>query len=243
MDGFQELLHWIYVGIMLVGALIFFGWSRNPKGVPRYEYLIAMFIPIWSAAAYMAIAFGQGLVEIEGQTTYIPRYLDWVVTTPLLLLALSLTAMHKQKKDVTIIVGLMGADVFMIVCGLIADLSVTPIRYVWYGLGVAAFLVILWLIWVTLRRQVMATQTPQMQRIYQRAALYLTIFWVGYPLTWLIGPSGLGLVSQDVDTFLFVMLPAFSKVGFSLFDLSMLRGLDIETETLESAQHSTAAAR
>ncbi|MDX1994782.1 MAG: bacteriorhodopsin [bacterium] len=222
----ESTLHWIYVGVMLLGALIFFLWSRNPKGVPQYEYLIAMFIPIWSGAAYMALALGQGKIEIDGQIIYVARYLDWIVTTPLLLLALSLTAMYKKPKDVTLIASLMGADVFMIVCGLIADLSETPIRYIWYGLGVAAFLVIMWLVWVTLNRRVMATQDNRMQQIYRTLAAYLTLFWIGYPLTWLIGPSGLGLVSQEVDTFLFVFLPMFSKVGFSLLDLSLLRSLN-----------------
>jgi bacteriorhodopsin len=43
---------------------------------------------------------------------------------------------------------------------------------------------------------------------------------------WIIGPSGLGLIDQNWDTLLFVILPIFSKVGFSLYDLSLLRDLD-----------------
>ncbi len=64
------------------------------------------------------------------------------MTTPLLL-ALAFTAMHYVGKNKTLIAGLMGADVVMVVCGLIADLSPTPLRYVWYLLGVVAFLVVL----------------------------------------------------------------------------------------------------
>jgi bacteriorhodopsin len=237
----ESTLHWIYVGIMLAGALIFFLWSRNPKGVPQYEYLIATFIPLWSAAAYMGMALGQGKLEIDEQTTYVARYLDWVVTTPLLLVALSLTATFHKEKKYTLMATLVGADVFMIISGLIADLSQTPIRYIWYGLGVLALLVIFYLVWVSLRRWVMENQTPEIQRIYTRLAAYLTIFWIGYPLTWLLGPSGIGLFSQEVDTLLFIFLPVFSKVGFSLYDLSMLRNLDKTPDTSRPSTHSTVA--
>jgi bacteriorhodopsin len=232
----EATLHWLYVAVMAAGALLFFIWSQNPRGVPKHEYLIAMFIPIWSGAAYMGMALGQGKIEVDGQITYYARYLDWVVTTPLLLLALSLTAMYKTSKDWTTIAGIMGADAFMIICGLIADLSETPARFVWYGLGTAAFLVIMWIIWVTLRRKAAENPDPRIAGAFNRAAAYLTIFWIGYPLTWLIGPSGLGLVPQSVDTLLFVVLPIFSKVGFSILDLLQLRSLSSTDEGLPNRQ-------
>lgn len=143
----ETVLYAIYIGAMLIGAGIFLVWAQDRRGVPAEEYLIAIFIPLWSAAAYLAMAMGQGSLEVDGQITYYARYLDWVVTTPLLLLALSLTAMYKTAKDKTLIAALMGADVFMIVTGLLADLSETPIRYVWYGLGVVALVVIFYLVW------------------------------------------------------------------------------------------------
>lgn len=223
----ESTLHWIYVAIMAAGALIFLAWSQNRRGVPKEEYLIAMFIPIWSAAAYIALALGQGKVEVNEQITYFARYLDWVVTTPLLLLALAFTAFFKVKKDYTLIAGVIGADIFMILTGLIADLSVEPARYIWYGLGVVAFVVIMYLLWVPMRAEAAAHPESRIGGIYTRGLTYLTIFWIGYPLVWLIGPSGLNLVSQDIDTLLFIVLPIFSKVGFSLYDLMMLRDLNM----------------
>jgi bacteriorhodopsin len=222
---FETLMNTFYVLVMAAGALLFVAWSRDPRGVPQYEYLIATFIPVWSGAAYLAMAFDQGKLAVDGQITYYARYLDWVVTTPLLLLALALTAMFGIKKDKTLIAALIGADVFMILTGLIADLSPTPIRFVWYGLGVAAFLVILYLIWVPLKAQA-DSQGPELGRIFRRAAGLLTVLWVAYPLVWLLGPSGLGLLSQTLDTLLFTLVPIVSKVGWSIVDLSSLRALN-----------------
>jgi bacteriorhodopsin len=58
------------------------------------------------------------------------------------------------------------------------------------------------------------------------AFTYFTVLWMGYPTAWLIGPSGLGLVNQTIDTLLFCVLPFFSKVGFSFLDLHGLRNLN-----------------
>ncbi|MCT2536507.1 bacteriorhodopsin [Aquibacillus koreensis] len=220
-------LHWIYFIIMAIGALYFYLLSRNPSGVPRYEYVIAIFIPCWSGTAYMSIALGQGFLEMNERTIYFARYLDWVVTTPLLLLALSLTAMfYKKQKDKAIIGSLIGADVFMILTGLIADFSEGAQKYIWYSLGVIALVIILYIIWYPLR-QIATTSSEELGKHYTRTALYLTLFWIAYPTVWLLGPSGLGLTQSIVDLLAFIILPIFSKVGFSILDLAGLRRLGL----------------
>ncbi|MBF2063608.1 MAG: bacteriorhodopsin [Calothrix sp. C42_A2020_038] len=221
----QAIFHWVYVGGMTVGALHFWTLSRNPRGVPQYEYLVAMFIPIWSGLAYMAMAIDQGKVIAAGQTAHYARYVDWIVTTPLLLLALSWTAMQFIKKDWTLIGFLMSTQVVVIATGLIADLSVRPwVRYLWYMCGVFAFFIVLWGIWSPLRAKT-REQGQELSNLYDKLVTYFTVFWVGYPIVWIIGPSGFGWINQTFDTFLFCLLPFFSKVGFSFLDLHGLRNL------------------
>lgn len=231
----QTLFHWIYVLAMAVGALYFIGLGNKPHSVPRYEYLIATFIPIWSGLAYMAMALDQGKVEIAGQVTHYARYIDWVVTTPLLLLALSTTAMYFIVKDWTLIAALMGTQVIVIVTGLVADLSTDrTARLLWYTCGVVAFLVVLWGIWVPLRAKTRG-QGIELSKLYDKLLVYFTVLWIGYPIAWLIGPSGLGWIDQTVETLLFCVLPFFSKVGFSYLDLNGLRRLDRLRSTVTTA--------
>jgi bacteriorhodopsin len=220
----ESTLYWIYVAAMAIGAITFVVMSRDPRGVPKYEYLIATFIPVWSGLAYLSLALDQAKIEVDGQITHYARYLDWVVTTPLLLLALALTAMHHVSKNKTLIAALMGADVIMILTGLVADLSPTPLRYLWYTLGVAAFLVILYLIWVPLKA-IADGQGPELAAIFRRVAGLLTVLWIGYPTVWLLGPSGLGVIGPIADTALFVFIPIVSKVVWSFVDLTSLRNL------------------
>ncbi|MDM9379766.1 bacteriorhodopsin [Chlorogloeopsis sp. ULAP01] len=225
----QDIFHWIYVALMAIGALHFWSLSRNPRGVPQYEYLVAILIPIWSGLAYMAMALGQGKVEAAGQVAHYARYVDWIVTTPLLLLALSWTAMQYIRKDWTLIGFLMSTQVVVITSGLIADLSERNwVRYLWYICGVFAFLIVLWGIWVPLRAKT-KTQGLELSNLYNKLVTYFTVFWIGYPIVWIIGPSGFGWVNQTIDTFLFCVLPFFSKVGFSFLDLHGLRNLQDST--------------
>ncbi len=220
-----NILHWIYVLVMFGGSAIVAFLSRNPKKVPKIEYFLAFFIPIWSALAYMAMALGQGMVEVENQIAFYARYLDWIVTTPLLLISLSLVAMYRVKKDIILIAGLVAADIIMILTGLIADISKGNLRYLWFIIGIIGFFVSLYIIWIPLVK-IADSQGETIGKIYKGLALYLTIFWIGYPTTWILGPSGLGLISQTWDTYLFVILPIFSKVGFGLLVLFKLRGLE-----------------
>ncbi|WP_051254743.1 bacteriorhodopsin [Halobacillus kuroshimensis] len=225
MSRFDIVMHYSYSAIMFIGAVTFFIWSQKPRGVSKGEYIIAMIIPLWSGTAYLSIALGQGVLQEPDQTIYFARYLDWVVTTPLLLLALALTAMfYEPKKDKALIGGLITADVFMILTGLIADFSNDTLKYVWYGLGIAALLIVLYIIWYPLRK--MADKSGDgLKRHYRRMAAYLTSFWVLYPTAWVLGPSGVGAFEEVMEITAFIVLPILSKLGFTLLDLKGLREL------------------
>ncbi|MGY2133273.1 bacteriorhodopsin [Hymenobacter sp. HD11105] len=224
-------LYSIYIICMVLGAILFLYWGlADRRGVPRAEYLVAFLIPVWSATAYFALSTGQGTTE-AGDTTHFARYLDWVVTTPLLLFALASTGMYYIKKDRVIIGGLVLADVFMILTGLIADLSTGSVRWVWYGLGVMAFLGIMWTLWGPLRRRA-HSQGPALAAVYNKALSFLTILWIAYPVIWALGPTGIGALDSFTEKLLFVVVPILSKVGFSIVDLSGLRSLREQPEEL-----------
>ena len=216
---------WFYVACMAAGAAVILVMSRNPKGVPHYEYAAAAFIPIWSGLAYMASAFDQGVVEIAGRTVYLARYADWVVTTPLLLAGLAWTAMFYTRKHVSLIVGILGADVIMILSGLMADITTyEPLKWLWYIIGCVCLVIIFYVAWGPFRR-IAADQGSELAASYTRVATFLSVLWVGYPTIWALGPSGIGLFGETTEVALFVVLPILSKVGFSLFDLHELRKL------------------
>lgn len=217
---------WLYVALMAAGAILFVVWSRNPRGVPQSEYLVAAFIPIWSGLAYFTLITGQGIVEINGREVYLARYLDWIVTTPLLLLVLGWTAMHRLKnKRYTLIATLMAAQVIMIASGLLGELARPDgTGTIWFVIGCAALGVVFYMFWGPLYA-IAAQQGPDLTRVYRIAATYLTVQWCLYPIIVYSGPSYAGIIAKPLETWLLVIVPFFSKVGFSFVDLTLLRGL------------------
>ncbi|MGE6204851.1 bacteriorhodopsin [Guptibacillus hwajinpoensis] len=226
MNSIDTSLHIFYFIVMISSAIYFYLLSRNPKGVPLYEYVVAILITGWSGVAYLSIALGQGILERPEKTIYFARYLDWVVSTPLLLLSLALTAMFYQSKiNRTLIASLIAADIFMILTGLIADFSSESLKYIWYIMGLVALVIILVIVWGPLKK-IADGSNEQLAKHYKRVAIYLTSFWVLYPTAWFFGSSGVGVTAGIIDTLAFIVLPIFSKVGFGILDLHGLRKMN-----------------
>ena len=231
--NWQAVFHWLYIAGMAGGALYFASLSKNPRGLPKLEYFVATFIPIWSGLAYLSMVLPQGdlelgKIEVADHIAHFARYGDWIVTTPLLLLSLSWTAMHyHSKKDWTLIFSLIATQVIVILSGLIADLSVVPwVRYLWYTIGVVAFSIILWGIWKPLRAKTREQkEEPDLAKFYDRLTTFFTVTWICYPIIWIFGSSGLKVINSTTETFLFCLVPFFSKVVFSYLDLNGLRSL------------------
>ncbi|MFF5219257.1 bacteriorhodopsin [Micromonospora sp. NPDC000442] len=146
----MEFWLWFYVVVIAAGVALFRYWRANPKGIPPVEYSIATAIPLWSGFWYVVMAVGGGRIDVADQTTFWARYADWVVTTPLLLVALSLTAMHAlPRKRWGLVRALVAADIIMITSGFLADLMESRAgRYGLYAVGVVALLVVFGLIWI-----------------------------------------------------------------------------------------------
>jgi bacteriorhodopsin len=237
MNETEVLLHWAYVAIMLFSGIAFYLMSKNPKGVPYYKYIIHIFVVTWSGLAYSALALNQGTIEFQGQTVHFARYIDWVVTTPLLLLSLALTGKFTTRKEGWLIGAMMGTQAIMILTGLVAELSADETRqYFWYILGCIALVIVFYIFWGPLLK-IAKAQGPGIERVYRASATFLTVQWLIYPTVWLIGAPGMEILSPFATTVLFLIVPIVSKAGFGFFNLIKLRNLPAEDKPQPKPPH------
>lgn len=217
---------WSYVVVMVGGALWFIRWSRDAKGIPQASYRVVIAILLWSASWHAVLALGGGQTEVAGHPVHWARYADWVVTVPLLVVALTLTATHAVRdKRRGVMVAMVAAGVPMVLCGMAADFMTSrAARFTFYGLGMLALLVLLGLIWGPLRATAMR-QPRSMASLYKEVALLLSVLWASFPLVWILGPSGIGMFGDLADTALILVLSIVMKVGWSVVDLGRLRAL------------------
>lgn len=126
--------------------------------------------------SYHSVKTGHHLVKRQ---VYWARYVDWSLTTPLLLLDLALLAgMNGSNILVTII-----ADVIMILTGLFAAFGSenTPQKWGWYAIACIAYLVVIFqLVWVG--RKTAAAKGGKVGNFFAAIGGFTLIIWTVYPM-------------------------------------------------------------
>jgi bacteriorhodopsin len=235
---------WLGLGtvLMLLGTMYFLakGWGVEDPRQQEY-YIITILIPGIAAASYLSMFTGFGLTGVTlvgGETLeiYWARYADWLFTTPLLLLDIALLA----GADRNTIGALIGLDAFMIITGLVGALEKVPTyRYVWWTVSTIALIFILYFLYVNLGRAA-AEKDEDTQSTFNVLRNVILVLWSVYPILWLVGTEGAGVVNLYVETLAFMVLDVTAKVGFGLILLRSRAILGEEPSAPEPSAEATA---
>jgi len=226
-DGQQT---WLWIGFagMALGALAIAAVGRGARDEDKHHAVASFFVCLVAATSYFAMANGQGIVGVDGREVFVARYIDWAVTTPLLLLGLmmvglpQLRAGEDSRARIALLAGVIGADVLMIVTGLLAALSsADAVRYTWYAISCGAFLAVLALI-VGPVRGIARRQAGSTPGLYETLLRVLTVLWFVYPVLWLLGTEGTGTIGQTAEVAVFAIIDLSAKVGFGLLLVSRI---------------------
>ena len=121
--------------------------------------------------------------------------------------------------------GVIGADVIMIVTGLLAALSTNDtVRYTWYAVSCGAFLAVLALIYGP-AREIAKAQAGSSPALYETLLRMLTVLWFIYPVLWLVATEGTGVIGQTSEVAAFAIIDLTAKVGFGLLLVSRVAGI------------------
>lgn len=123
-----------------------------------------------------------------GQT----RYMDWTVTTPLLLLTTVLVLRVRTRHVLGPVLLMLGADVFMVVTGFIGEnmlgeggAVLTGPRLLWGTVSTLGYLVVVGVLFTQFRRHQRAAPAEE-ARAFQLMALATVTTWGVYPLGYLV---------------------------------------------------------
>lgn len=205
---------WIgFIGMALGSVALLLQMGRRTAGEEAHG-VIHSIVPMVAAGLYLLMALNQGGVVIDnGREFLFARYIDWSITTPLLLLGLALTAMDDLRKRLGLVLGIIGADLYMIATGYVAGYSPTGSadKWIWFLMSCGAFLAVYWVMWWPLRAE---ADLAGNGRVYRRNAAILSILWGLYPVVFLVGTDGLLLISPALATLCFMVLDLVSKVAY-----------------------------
>ena len=243
--GSEQLWLWLGTVGMLLGMLYFIarGWGETDRRRQEF-YIVTIFITAIAFVNYLAMALGFGLTTIqlggEAVPIYWARYTDWLFTTPLLLLDLALLAGASRNT----IYSLVGLDVLMIGTGAIATLSTSaaflgPVgnRLIWWGVSTGLLVVLLYFLYGELADEARKLSADA-QSTFNTLRNLIVFVWLVYPVWWILGTEGLGVVSLNIETAGFMVLDLVAKVGFGIILLSSREVLDAAGAAVGSAAQS-----
>eukprot|EP01026_Neomeris_dumetosa_P055659 TRINITY_DN5070_c0_g1_i1.p2 TRINITY_DN5070_c0_g1~~TRINITY_DN5070_c0_g1_i1.p2 ORF type:complete len:187 (-),score=27.86 TRINITY_DN5070_c0_g1_i1:94-654(-) len=148
-------------------------------------------------------------ISNDRQVVY-TRYIDWCLTTPLLLLDLIL--MTKMKS--TMITWVLFSDIAMIVLGIIGAFSESPYKWVYYAFSCLMLFVLTWgMLNPIFREELQINQTCTAAYIYLLS--YLLGVWFFYPIVWGLGTGG-QVISVDLEIILMGVLDVLAKPMFAV---------------------------
>ncbi|RYP78423.1 hypothetical protein DL771_000608 [Monosporascus sp. 5C6A] len=157
------------------------------------------------------------IVEITQRQVYWARYVDWSITTPLLLLDLALLA---GLSGYSILVTIT-ADVIMILTGLFASFADSKTqKWGWYAIGCLSYLTVIYQLAYKGRKAV-ANKDNKTRSFFGAISLFALILWTVYPIVWGFA-QGARIASVDGEIITYAVLDLLTKAVFGLWLLLTL---------------------
>jgi len=220
---------WVVFVVMLLSTLGFTFLAWRVPVQKRLFHVITTFITLFATISYFAMATGDGnsLSEtvIKSANKYVPdtyeyiyrqvfwaRYVDWSLTTPLLLLDLAFLA---GMDGASILIALV-ADLVMVLTGLFAAFGSTDgQKWGYYAMACIAYLVIVWQLVVGGRRAV-STKDNKTAKLFAAIGGFTLVLWTLYPIVWGIG-DGARKWSVDAEIIAYAVLDIMAKPVFGFW--------------------------
>lgn len=197
-------------------------------GRRKFQY-VSMTICGLASLAYLAMATKNGylLRADDGRLFFYARYIDWVLTTPLLLYDIAAVAGIESGETF----GIIGLDVLMIVAGLIGGTQTAEFRWLFWAFGMFTFVPIIYMLMNTFKIKAIEANTSD---VYGKLMSITVITWVAYPVVWAIG-EGSGVIDQKIEVLLYVILDVIAKGVFAFVLLNSRAEMDRAYDRIHGA--------
>ncbi len=209
------------------GAAIFFLACRRDVAL-AYRASVTVCAVVVAIAAYHYFRLFESFAsayESDGELATVTgtvfneayRYMDWLITVPLLVVELILVMGLLGGKRRSLLFKLVPASFLMIVLGYPGELSNDAgSQWLWWGLAMIPFVYILFVLFTEVSK-VIASQPEEVQPLFQMVRIALLVSWLFYPIAYLfpilLGNTGTALALENVG---YAVADLTAKVGYGL---------------------------
>jgi bacteriorhodopsin len=247
-DDSGSSFYWAIFSVMAASALVFsfMAW-RTPHRERIFHYITIAIVSV-AAVAYFTMASNLGSVAIAVEfnnysnlpfrQVFYARYIDWFVTTPLLLLDLLLLAGVPWSSIIFTLI----MDEIMIVTGLLGALTPSSYKWGYWTFGMFAFFQVAYMLIFSARKRAMSLGSD-VHRVFLGVAVWTAFLWTLYPIAWGLSEGG-NVTSSDGEAVFYGVLDLLAKPVFGAWILIAHRGIGLERLGLyekrwDLDQHST----
>ncbi|WRT68735.1 uncharacterized protein IL334_005715 [Kwoniella shivajii] len=219
---------WVIFALFTIGLLGVLLMTVRTEKRNRFFHGVSALVLTIAMVSYLAMSVGLGVSYIpihnhgvQGslhhffRQLYWARYVDWLFTTPLLLLSLSSLAGLSPASTLAVIL----TDVFMIVTGLLS--AVTPARWAdgersrwaFFAVSSVSFLILWGILFVNGMKA--ANNRPRSTKgLFTLLAAMTFVLWIAYPVVFGLS-EGANKVSVDAEIIAYGVLDVAAKLGYT----------------------------
>ena len=230
-DNYVAFTFFIGTMAMMAASVFFFFELNNTSKKWRTSVLVSGLITFIAAVHYYYMR-GYNLETGDSPTFF--RYVDWILTVPLMCVEFYLIT-KKAGAKIGLLWKLIFASIVMLVTGYAGEVLDASNSVMWGVLSGAAYFYIAYLVWFGEVAKLAQTAGPQVAKATRILAWFVLVGWAIYPLGYILGtPGGLfgmtfvsspesGEAAMDI---VYNIADAVNKIGFGLVIYALSRTED-----------------
>ena len=221
-----------FVGTMaMMGASVFFFFELNTTSPQwRTSVLVSGLITLIAAVHYYYMR-GYSLATGESPTFF--RYVDWLLTVPLMCVEFYLIT-KKAGAKLSLLWKLIAASVFMLVTGYVGEAiySTETQSWFWGAISGVAYFYIVYLVWFGEVAKLAQSSSAAVNTANKVLGWFILVGWAIYPIGYILGTKG-GLFGMQliadpaaasrVMDIVYNIGDAINKIGFGLVIYALSR--------------------
>ena len=220
-DNYVAFTFFIGTMAMMAASVFFFFEAGNTSKQWRTSVLVSGVITFIAAVHYYYMR-GYNLATGESPTFF--RYVDWLLTVPLMCVEFYLIT-KKAGAKIGLLWRLIAASVVMLVTGYLGETVDRDSSVLWGIISSLGYFYIVYLIWVGEVASLAQTAGPHVAKATRILGWFVLVGWAVYPLGYILGtPGGLfgiQLVNDPIAAshsmdIVYNIADAINKIGFGL---------------------------
>jgi len=227
-DNYVAFTFFIGTMAMMASSVFFFFEMGNTSPKWRTSILVSGLITFIAAVHYYYMR-GYNLETGDSPTFF--RYVDWILTVPLMCVEFYLIT-RKAGAKIGLMWTLITASLVMLVTGYFGETIDRGNSVMWGVISGLAYFYIVYLVWFGDVAKLAKTAGPQVAKAVNILAWFVLVGWAIYPLGYILGtPGGLfgmqlvsdpAAASHSMDI-VYNIADAVNKIGFGLVIYSLSR--------------------